>query len=66
MAAHFVRPGGIFYVTEIHPVAHVFDDEDVRPGELRLRYPYFSRDDGTWGLPAGELPLFFSLKATTR
>ena len=130
VAAHFVRPGGIFYVTEIHPVAQVFDDADVRPGELRLRYPYFSRDeplavqvqgsyadrsaevsapveygwphglgeivtavaaagltidfvhefpfvewevpfleprdDGTWRLPAeqaGELPLFFSLKA---
>lgn len=131
VVAHFVRPGGIFYVTEIHPVAHVFDDEDVRPGELRLRYPYFSRaeplalpvrgsyadrsaevsapveygwphglgeivtaiasaglridfvhefpfvewevpfleprEDGTWRLPGGqegELPLFFSLKAT--
>ncbi len=131
VAAHFVRPGGIFYVTEIHPVIQAFDDEDVQPGELRLRYPYFSgaeplafrvqgsyadrsaevsapveygwphglgeivsavaaagltidflhefpfvewevpflepRDDGTWRLPAkqpGELPLFFSLKAT--
>jgi SAM-dependent methyltransferase len=45
VAAHFVRPGGSFYVTEIHPVAHVFDDEEVRPGELRLRYPYFSREE---------------------
>lgn len=44
VAAQLVRPGGIFYVTEIHPVAQVFDDEDVRLGELRLRYPYFSRD----------------------
>jgi SAM-dependent methyltransferase len=40
--AHFLQPGGVFYVTEIHPVAQVFDDA---PGvrELRLRYPYFPR-----------------------
>jgi SAM-dependent methyltransferase len=42
VAATFVRPGGRFYVTEIHPVAQVFDDEGVAPGELRLRYPYWS------------------------
>jgi SAM-dependent methyltransferase len=39
--AHFVRPGGRFYITEIHPVAQVFDDDDIEPGELRLRYPYW-------------------------
>jgi SAM-dependent methyltransferase len=42
VAAHFVRPGGTFYVTEIHPVAQVFEDEGVESGELRLRYPYWS------------------------
>lgn len=41
VAAHFVKPGGFFYITEIHPIAGVFDDSDgVR--DLRLRYPYFS------------------------
>ena len=41
VAAHFVKPGGFFYITEIHPIAEVFDDSDgVR--DLRLRYPYFS------------------------
>jgi SAM-dependent methyltransferase len=39
--AHFVRPGGRFYITEIHPVAQVFEDDDIEPGELRLRYPYW-------------------------
>jgi SAM-dependent methyltransferase len=39
--AHFVRPGGRFYVTVIHPVAQVFEDDDIEPGELRLRYPYW-------------------------
>jgi hypothetical protein len=131
VVAHFVKPGGIFYITEVHPVAQVFDDEEVTPGELRLRYPYWEHerpltfdvqgsyadreapteglvehswdhalgeivtalidaglridflhefdfaewaipflvasDDGKWRLPSdstGELPLFFSLKAT--
>jgi SAM-dependent methyltransferase len=41
VVAHFVRPGGRFYITEIHPVAQVFEDEGVAPGELRLRYPYW-------------------------
>jgi SAM-dependent methyltransferase len=42
VVAHFVRPGGFFYVTEIHPVAQAFDDDGVVPGELRLAYPYWS------------------------
>ena len=41
VAAHFVRPGGRFYITEIHPVAQAFEDEGVEPGELVLRYPYW-------------------------
>lgn len=44
VAARFVRPGGFFYITEIHPVAQVFDDDDGVT-ELRLRYPYFSHAD---------------------
>src|SRR5215208_2715304 len=128
VVAHFLRPGGVFYLTEIHPVAQAFAEE---PG-LRLGYPYFPRpeplaspvqgsyadptaqvrqpveywwahstgeivsavagaglrikflhefpfvewpvpflvrhDDDTWRLPpdaGGELPLFFSLRATS-
>jgi SAM-dependent methyltransferase len=40
VVAHFVRPGGVFYMVEFHPFAWVFDDA---PGtrELRVRYPYF-------------------------
>lgn len=46
VAAHFVRPGGIFYITEVHPVAQVLDDGDgVAPGDLRLRYPYWGRPE---------------------
>jgi SAM-dependent methyltransferase len=131
VAAHFVKPGGFFYVTEIHPVAQAFEGGGVAPGELHLAYPYWSHpepirsevvgsyadrsaptdglvengwdhslgeivsalidvglqieflhefdfvewpldflvegDDGRWRLPPGargELPLFFSLKAS--
>ena len=42
VVAHFVRPGGFFYITEIHPMAQVFADDDG-VHDLRLRYPYFSQ-----------------------
>jgi SAM-dependent methyltransferase len=41
VVAHFVRPGGLFYITELHPVAGAFMDEGVKPGELQLAYPYW-------------------------
>jgi SAM-dependent methyltransferase len=41
VVAHFVRPGGRFYITEIHPVAQVFENENVAPGQLDLVYPYW-------------------------
>lgn len=40
VVASFVRPGGFFYITEIHPVLQVMD-EDAEPGRLRPIYPYF-------------------------
>jgi len=45
VAAQFVRPGGFLYLTEIHPVAQVFESEGVEPGELRLAYPYWSHPE---------------------
>jgi SAM-dependent methyltransferase len=44
VAAHFVKPGGAFYVAEFHPVSMIFDDD---PGvtELRVRFPYFPRSE---------------------
>src|SRR5439155_1615686 len=41
VAAHFVRPGGIFYVTEVHPVWEAFEYDGVEPGRMWLRYPYW-------------------------
>jgi len=44
VAANFVKPGGFFYITEVHPVANVFDD-DEGVTELRLRHSYFSHPE---------------------
>jgi SAM-dependent methyltransferase len=44
VVAHFVRPGGRFYIADIHPVAQTFENEGVRPGELRLTYPYWEHE----------------------
>ena len=41
VVAYFVAPGGIFFITEAHPVTNVFENEGVGPGELRLAYPYW-------------------------
>ena len=45
VVAHFVRPGGRFYIAEIHPVAQVFEDDGVAPGEFIVRYPYWEHAD---------------------
>ncbi len=54
VAAHFVAPGGIFFITEGHPVMNVFENEGVRPGKLRLAYPYWEHPD----------PLVFAVKGS--
>lgn len=54
VAAHFVRPGGRFYITDIHPVANVFENDGVAPGELRLAYPYWEHPE----------PLVFPVKGS--
>jgi len=45
VVAHFLKPGGRFYITEIHPVTQVLEDEGVAPGELIPRYPYWEHHD---------------------
>jgi len=41
--AHFLEPGGFFYIFESHPFIHMFDD--AQESELRFRYPYFHSDE---------------------
>ena len=38
--AHFLAPGGTFYMVELHPLARTLDDLDEHP-ELRVVGPYF-------------------------
>jgi SAM-dependent methyltransferase len=45
VVAHLVKPGGIFYISEAHPVFQAFENEGVEPGELRLVYPYWEHRD---------------------
>lgn len=45
VVAHFVAPGGTFFITEAHPVMNVFENEGVAPGELRLAYPYWEHKE---------------------
>jgi SAM-dependent methyltransferase len=40
--AHFLRPGGVFYITEFHPIMQTLDDASDLP-EPRVKYPYFPR-----------------------
>jgi len=55
--AHFLKPGGIFYIVEVHPIALLFD-EHRQDAELRLLYPYFQgaeplriEQDGSYAAP---------------
>ena len=45
VVAHFLAPGGTFFITEAHPVMQVFENEGVEPGELRLTYPYWEHGE---------------------
>jgi 2-polyprenyl-3-methyl-5-hydroxy-6-metoxy-1,4-benzoquinol methylase len=42
--ARHLRPGGAFYLAEMHPFAQILDDE-APEGVLRVLYPYFSAPD---------------------
>ena len=50
--AHFLKPGGIFYIVEFHPFACVFNGE-VDATDLRINYPYFHSVEPTKYEPDG-------------
>ena len=54
VVAHFLAPGGTFFITEVHPVMQAFENEGVEPGELRLTYPYWEHAE----------PLTFAVKGS--
>jgi SAM-dependent methyltransferase len=63
VAAHFVKPGGFLYVTDVHPILQVFEDEgDVDFSRPVLRYPYWSHQEplvfevrGSYADPTAEI-----------
>jgi SAM-dependent methyltransferase len=54
VVAHFVTPGGTFFISEHHPIAQALENEGVAPGELRLAYPYWEHEE----------PLTFQIKGS--
>jgi SAM-dependent methyltransferase len=42
VVAHFLEPGGFFYLTDIHPIAKVLDSSAT---DIQVRNPYFPRSD---------------------
>jgi SAM-dependent methyltransferase len=45
VVAYFMAPGGIFFISEGHPVMNAFENDGVAPGELRLAYPYWEHPE---------------------
>ena len=41
--AHFLKPGGVFYIAEFHPFGYQFDDDPGKT-DLAVRYPYFHHE----------------------
>jgi SAM-dependent methyltransferase len=60
VVAHFLRPGGVFCLIEVHPFPLVFDDARA-DRELRPAFPYFSPGEplrferrGSYAVPDGD------------
>lgn len=60
--AHFLKPGGLFFIAEGHPFSMIFDGEDASIDTLHVRYPYFGHSQpyeeestGTYADPEADL-----------
>lgn len=42
---HYLKPGGIFYIMETHPLLYIFDDD--KQGELKIKESYFPGEKPT-------------------
>jgi len=45
LISHYLKPDGVFYIMETHPLLYIFDDE--KRGELKIKYPYFPGEKPT-------------------
>ncbi len=50
VAASFVKPGGIFYIMDTHPLLSILEEHPGTAGvdALRVRYPYFPDPEGLY------------------
>jgi SAM-dependent methyltransferase len=60
VVAHFLKPGGVFYIAEFHPYAYLLA-EDSTPDAQRVAYPYFQHgtplrfdEDGDYADPTAK------------
>lgn len=61
VVAHFLDPGGFFYIRDDHPLRSIFEDQEGTE-EPRVRYPYFHSDrpmrfaeQGTYADPEADI-----------
>jgi SAM-dependent methyltransferase len=59
--AHFLKPGGTFFIAEIHPISSMLENKGG-DNELKLKYPYFHTEDpiefdteGSYADPTAEM-----------
>ncbi|MFW5919747.1 MAG: class I SAM-dependent methyltransferase [Halanaeroarchaeum sp.] len=49
VVAHFLKPGGRFFIVELHPISHVLMDLSVdEEGVVRSNWPYFTDEPQTY------------------
>jgi SAM-dependent methyltransferase len=60
--AHFLNPGGIFFIAEIHPFSYMISYGDKDASMMRVEYPYFYdpepqgfTPEGTYADPEAEI-----------
>jgi SAM-dependent methyltransferase len=61
VVASFVKPGGIFYIHEGHPVLWAIDDDQKEPNDLHLAFDYWGGEtlsfpvEGSYADPAADV-----------
>lgn len=51
IAASYVKPGGILYLADFHPLMVAMSDEGVVDGAIRLAFPYFPQPEPVYCAP---------------
>jgi SAM-dependent methyltransferase len=46
IVAHFIKPGGFFYIMDTHPILFAFEDDEKNG--IKLHHPYFTTGPAYW------------------